>query len=130
MTTDRREQENHGQGKPCPSVPKSGLSQSSSSSAHQQMPPRSAAQREWSEKLWGGAAREQQKIGIGRATGVSRVPDGDLVGDPARIEHMACALAKQVAELEESGLSLIDGGAAKSSETWEKIVSDFRVLSK
>lgn len=84
----------------------------------------------WSKKMWTGTGREDAAIGIGRATGESRVPQSDLVRDPGRIEEMARELAERVRVMESEKLALVDDAGALAAGEWAAIVGQFRVLSE
>jgi hypothetical protein len=91
--------------------------------------PAAAPATSWSATLWSGVVKEDATIGVGRSTGVSRVPQQDFVLDPSRIDEASSQLAARVRELEQDGQALVDGGAASASDEWSDIVGQFRVMS-
>lgn len=77
-------------------------------------------------------------IGLGRATGLSRVPDASLTNNPALIDDKLTALQQRVRDLESFDCSVVSSkpdasvDAAVSGETaalFEAILADFRQLT-
>lgn len=78
------------------------------------------------------------KVGIGRATGLSRVPDRNLLNNPSLIQHRLDDLIARVDKLERLDRAIVSSrpdasvDAAVSGETaaiFEAILADFRQLT-
>lgn len=84
-----------------------------------------------------GTKPPRSAIGLGRATGLSRVPDAALSRSPELMESLLADLISQLKQLEAGGYALVSigtqvNGPASSSEAieaWERILGDFRQLT-
>lgn len=119
-------------------------------------PPTAVGPGEWSAKVWQGIGFSSNKayvsnpakpgvdhtstitVGLGRATGLSRVPDQSLAQNPALIEHRLADLRNRVDRLEQFDCSVVSAkpevsvDATLSGETaaiFEAILADFRELT-
>lgn len=76
-------------------------------------------------------------IGLGRATGLSRVPDAALSRSPELMESLLADLISRTKQLEDGGYALVSIGtqvngptsSSKAIEAWESILGGFRQLT-
>lgn len=110
----------------------------------------SAPVKEWSSKVWkedaaavdagkkeDGGKLLRKAIGLGRATGLSRVPNAELSKSRDLMESRLGNLLEKTGQLEEGGHALVSidvgvgmtGSTSKVMEVWESILADFRQLT-